>query len=34
MPRLAASTLGKDAVLQGAFALVLHQISEVDWRIP
>jgi glucokinase-like ROK family protein len=34
MLRLAASTLGKDAVLQGAFAMVLHQVSEVDWRVP
>jgi glucokinase len=34
VPHLVASALGKDAVLQGAFATVLYQVSEVDWRIP
>ncbi|MFZ5916240.1 MAG: ROK family protein [Chloroflexota bacterium] len=34
VPRLVASALGKDAVVKGAFALVLRQVSEVDWRIP
>jgi glucokinase-like ROK family protein len=34
VPRLVASALGKDAVIQGAFAMVLRQVSEMDWRIP
>jgi predicted NBD/HSP70 family sugar kinase len=34
VPRLAVSALGKDAVIQGAFAMVLRQVSEMDWRIP
>jgi len=34
VPRLVGSTLGKEAIIQGAFAMVLHQVSEVDWRIP
>jgi len=34
VPRIVASALGKDAVLMGAFAMVLQQISEVDWAVP
>jgi glucokinase-like ROK family protein len=34
MPRLVASALGKDAVIKGAFAMVLRQVSEMNWRIP
>ena len=34
VPRLTVSTLGKDAIIHGAFAMVLRQVSEVDWRIP
>ena len=34
VPRLAVSTLGKDAIIHGAFAMVLRQVSEVDWRVP
>jgi glucokinase len=34
VPRLVGSALGKEAIIQGAFAMVLHQVSEVDWRIP
>jgi hypothetical protein len=31
---LTVSTLGEDAIIHGAFAMVLHQVSEVDWRVP
>ena len=34
VPRLVTSALGKDAIIQGAFAMVLRQVSEVNWRIP
>jgi len=34
VPRLTVSTLGEDAIIHGAFAIVLHQVSEVDWRVP
>ena len=34
MLRLVASALGKAAVVKGAFAMALHQVSDVDWRVP
>ena len=34
VPRLVASALDKDAIVQGAFAMVLRQVSEVAWRVP
>jgi predicted NBD/HSP70 family sugar kinase len=34
VPRLAASTLGKDAVIQGNCAMVLHQMCELNWSVP
>ncbi len=33
VPRIVASSLGKDAILQGAFAMVLQEISEVNWTL-
>ncbi len=34
VPRLAVSTLGKEAVVKGAYALILHELCEANWLIP